>query len=50
MGYDSRILEFTYNLDDLIAVGLHGCGTIEQAVCRRLHLAEEEYNRVLSAS
>ena len=43
------VVEFTFDLKDLIATGKHQDDGTEQAVFKRLHLAEEEYKRVLSA-
>lgn len=39
------IVEFTFEKSDLIAVGYHSETGERQAVFKRLHLSEEEYNR-----
>jgi len=42
------VAEFTFNTADLIATGVHEHNKTEEAVFKRLHLAQEEYQRVLS--
>jgi len=43
------VAEFTFDLGDLIATGYHNeIRTSKQAVFKRLHLAENEYARIMS--